>query len=427
MAHNPKVPGSSPGSATSSAESGKVNGKLTPFEAVKIKREQAYTLPVIYTAGGNTRARWHVSFYYDHPHTGEPHPFKLRGGINRIKDPDARMKKLHDLQAHYTHLLQTGWMPEMFSGMEPVKRKKYTTIEDCLQKVLEIKKTYQKADTSYPPFESKINVFTAWLRNNQLHHLRPDAITDNHIFDFLLYIMNGRKCSARTRNNYLTDISTAFDAMRAHNRAWCPENPCNTITKIPDAGQMHEPYNDKLYLKIKNYIQEHDPVLYRFCRFFIYLGFRPVEAVRVRISDINLAGRYVLGPAKNMKTGARQTKTIQAIHLPDFELLNLDEYPQNYYVFSATGRPSAKGTTRDFFTSRFARVKKALGLSRYQSMYALRHTFLIMLFDSMTTFEEIRELKKLTGHKTWAAFEAYIEKYRGERAKDFSERIRAVF
>lgn len=378
-----------------------------------------YTLPEIVTG-----KRYYIKFEYAHPTTGVYKLFRIsnsakHGQINRIKDIEVRYNCLLDLQLEYISKLEHGWVPDCFAHLpKPKTAKTPNTIILAIDKVIELRATTM-ADTSYPSFANQLNTFKNWLRAHQLHILQPHEITEAHIYDFLMYCMVKRGCKSRTRNNYLNTLIATFKEIKKFNPK-CALNPCANIGKLRNKSEQHRLHRPEDLATIMPWMQQNDPYLYEFCRFFVYLGCRPIEATRVKIKDINLNNRTVEFLQKNEKTETRKVKRIFDTHLVDFAKYDLENLPGNWYLFTSEGKPGPNRANRDWFTSHFERVKKRFNLPANQTMYALRHTFMVSLFKNCKSFEELSDVMKITGHKTIQAFQVYIQTYLDEPTKDLS-------
>jgi integrase len=374
-----------------------------------------YTSPTIYTANGDTRQRWHIEFWYTLP-TGEKKRYRVRGNVNRIKNKDERYKQLIEIQKYYTELLQSGWSP--VSDVLDTKTENHRiTIYYCLNKIIEYKKSYA-SPTYFRTFRSRVRLFADWLLSEQIHQLHPAQITRIHIIEFITYLSNVRRIGNRTRNNYLCDLTTAFDEMIKYDSQWVQLNPCEHVNRVPTRSNLNEPYDSATLKLVSDYMRDNNRNLYRFCRMFMYLGIRPIEAVKMKVGDINLKTGKFFVPASNEKTGLRKHKPIVQFIKDELEYLN--DYPEEYYIFSTKGIPSPQPTTRDYFTKEFNKVKQKLKLPSKFTMYGLKHTFIVELEKSGMPHHDIM---KITGHRTLTALQAYLQKYYDANTNFISDEI----
>lgn len=391
-----------------------------------LKSNDVFSLPIMVLA-----KRSYIEFYYAHPETGLPVRFRISehpqtGSVNRCKTVTEKQLTLTALQKIYEDQLLDGWVPPKFKGFAVAKRKAPVTIITAINEAMANRQKVL-AETSWPPYKNSLIHFKDWLRQNQLHVLKPQQIETEHIYNFLCYLKIARNVKNRTRNNYLTDLRTTFNEFKLINKTWLITNPCFDIPKLIDKSDTHQLHSTKDLELIMPWMKVHEPYLYEYCRFFVYLGCRPVEATRIKVRNINLENNTVDFRAPQEKTDTRKVKKIFALHLPDFAQYDLENTPKDYFYFTAQGKPGPKGTTRDYFTSHFEKVKKHFGLPANQTMYALRHTFMVSLFKNCKDFNELGDVMKITGHKTLGAFQAYIQKYLDEPGKDLSHLVTNTF
>jgi len=85
-----------------------------------------------------------------------------------------------------------------------------------------------------------------------------------------------------------------------------------------------------------------------------------------------------------------------------------------------------------YFGKRFAEVRKELKLDPDQTIYSLRHTFALDLFNSFmkegnTEKEAILKILPITRHKNESGLRNYLRNIGGFVAKDYSNRYSLNF
>jgi integrase len=132
----------------------------------------------------------------------------------------------------------------------------------------------------------------------------------------------------------------------------------------------------------------------------VYAFLRTTEIVNIRVKDIDLESDLL---HIQSKTGFI-TKPIVTTLKDKLEHIGIKQYSEECYLFSSKGYPDREGTTREFFSHKFTRIKRDLGYSKFYTLYGLRHTFIQMLLNDGASD---REVMYLTGHKSQVAFDAY--------------------
>ena len=170
--------------------------------------------------------------------------------------------------------------------------------------------------------------------------------------------------------------------------------------------------------KLFDWLRENNQYLFLYCKFIAYTFIRPVELTRLRVGDIDLENKLIRLSVFQTKNKSSDVLTIMDILIPEIEAMNLHLYPKDYFLFSAKLKPDKEFTTRDYFTDKFAKAKKALGLSKNHTMYSIKHTFVCELIRNGAREVDVR---RMTRHKTSDAFQKYIRQFNEEKPADLSE------
>lgn len=109
-------------------------------------------------------------------------------------------------------------------------------------------------------------------------------------------------------------------------------------------------------------------------------------------------------------------------NLPD-----LSKFNRTDYLFTPTG-PGAWVTKevnrRNYFSSRFKKVKDKLGLGEEYGLYSFRHTYITKLYRELrknaSPFETKSKLMLITGHTSMTALEKYLRDIDAELPEDYS-------
>jgi integrase len=378
--------------------------------------KKALFIPAKIYQADDVKAKWFVFYSYwseaKLPEPGyerfkvyEDKSMELRKG-NKILIQSKKVDYFNKLATHVNNQLSKGWSP---FGDNYARRlnSDFISIDQSLTNVIKYKKSFL-ADTAFKSFQSHIKGFQAWLVTENISYFKCGDIGKKHVVEFLYTIQAKNKLTNRTINNYLIDISSGYTMMKE--LEYISINPCEDIAYKPAKSEKHRLYNDILLAQISEYMQETNPYLQLFCK-FIWMGFRPIEIVRLKVSDICLFTNIISLAASNEKTGDTKYRNVLELFRPHILEMNLDQYPGSYYLFSAKKQPDIIGTTRDYFTDKFKDVKDHFELPSYFTMYGLRHTMAVALVRAKVPFPIIM---KITGHTTLQAFQNYIQQYMDE-------------
>lgn len=384
----------------------------------------SYSIPALHCAKGNVQKQWFVDFYITCNETGTRQRIKRTNRCNSIKDKKVRLRAIKSLHKQIVQTLESGGLNTFLDKKSKIiyniNQDKNTSIA-IINDALRYKVAYLKSKDN---IECRTKIFTDWLTINGYAAYKIDAISPYIISQFATYLSNERKASNRTRNNYMVDISCLFSTIIKNQPNKLKTNPFAAIQKLPNRSEKNKVYTDWQLSRMDIWMSENDTYLKSYCEFFTYLGMRPNEALHVRIEQINFVDGFIELESINEKNGKPLKKYIQHFYLPKLLAMDLHTYPPHYYVWGAEKQPGLVMIGQDYFSKRFKRMKKPLGLSKAHTMYSLRHTFIISLVRANITFKEIM---KITGHKTLDAFQHYVQQYLDEPPVDISHNIKPMF
>lgn len=341
--------------------------------------------------------RWYIYYYHLIPGTTQYKFFKEYAGINRYKSKKQRLEAAKALRDARNELLAEGWSPFKEHSLEEFIDTPVTSISKAFADVIHYKKSYLKY-TGYKSAKSRINAFLQYCQHKKLLDTPVSDIDQKFIQQYLNTLKFQRSLSNRARNNHLIELRSSFEILRKNQHV--ASNPAEFVDKLPEQSEIHRPFTDAQLVELKNYLSKHDPYLLQFCYFVIYAFLRTTEIVNLKINDLDLDSDLI---HVRSKTGFI-TKPLLSQLRAKLDVMNVEQYEPNCYLFSAKGHPNPEGTTREMFSHRFTKAKRALGYSKFYTLYGLRHTFVQQLLNNGASD---RQVMALTGHRTMAAFEAY--------------------
>lgn len=376
-----------------------------------MEKNKLFSLPKIHRG-----KLWYISFYYKN-NDGINERFRIKEGLNSIHSIEAREIEAQKIQEKYYKKLLTGWHPNGASIVKSIMPQ-HTTLMGAIDEAVIIQKN---TIANFAQWHCRIKPFIAWCGNNNLLMEQPNKVTSSDVFRFLNYIQNKRKLHPRTRNNFLSDISSLFSIIKK--LQIIQVNPCEGISKLNARSTQHKAYTDADMVRIKNWIDKNDPYLGLFIK-FIMMGLRRVEVVRLQLGNFDLENGLILLPSKKEKTNRNKVKIIFKKWRGDFINMELDKYPSNYYFFTHSKQPGLKMCSADWFTDKFKILKKALNFDRSYTLYGFRHTTAINLFKGGA---DLKDIMNITGHTSLQAFQVYIQQYLNEPPKDVSDKLNFNF
>ena len=164
-------------------------------------------------------------------------------------------------------------------------------------------------------------------------------------------------------------------------------------------------------------------MLLLFLKFVSYSFLRPIEVVRLKVKDINLKDKTLTVRAKNK---ALKTKIIPDILINELNALDLKN-PEDY-LFTPKGVGKwerEESGKRKWFSDRFNKVKKKLGIGSDYTVYSFRHTSITKIYRELRKENSMSETENkvmlITGHSTLTALQKYLRDIDAELPEDYSD------
>lgn len=362
--------------------------------------------------------RWYVYFDYLNPKTGEyERQTPVTEKINRnFPDFDDRLQAIKTLKKDVLAILRDGYDP-----YDTIATEKDYTIASALYFAVENKKS-EVAPKTYERYKGTVRALDKWLKDNGYSNYSIKKASKKILSEFLRHI--SAKTSNRSRNNYRGDLSALFSALMQED--YVTENPAAKIKNLPTAEKRDPTWSDKQIELVDTYLEKHDKVLLMFIHFVSYLFWRNKENCRLKVKDINLDQRLI--------TTTTKTKGTKTKRIPDILIEDLREYlkgadPEDLlFTPEGTGKWETKlDGRRAYFTRKFAKVKKEVGLPKEYTIYGRRHTAVTKVYANLRSKrpenEAMQELANITGH-TSQAIKAYIHYVDANVPEDYSEYLK---
>ena len=376
-----------------------------------------FSKPKIYDAGGDTSKRWYVYFYYRNPQTGKmERQSPIYQNANRIKDARERKKYLTDIRNVLEKMLNEGCVPTAYQK-DAYSETKEINIKDAIELAINNAKAVMK-ESSFRDYNYRLKRFEKWLNEKQVYG-NISNITKKTVTSFLNETLE--KNSAKNRNNLRANISIFFSFLEENE--YVAENFVKKIKVINTKPERNKTYSQKQVQTIFETLEKQDKELHLFIKFISYNFLRPLEVCRLKVKDIDIKNASLTIQTKNKTL---KTQIIPKILLQDLYFLE-NKKPDNFlftpFGFAQEWNVSEVGR-RDYWTKRFSKIKKQLGLGKDYTMYSFRHTYITHLYrelrKSYTPFETKSNIMLITGHSTMTALEKYLRDIDAELPEDYS-------
>jgi integrase len=194
-------------------------------------------------------------------------------------------------------------------------------------------------------------------------------------------LKKGKRSSGKTRNNYVSMLSSVFALALAD--GLIEKNPCETIDAAAWQKKKVDPFSLEEADAILQHMQQKYPEQVRnFYEFQFFTGLRTGEAIGLQWSEIDLRAKTVTVKQAFVVDGMTDTKTSKerTVHLNSRALAALKRQKAWTFLHDAGRVFHDPGTGKPWAYEQNARKRyweptiKALGM-RYRRPYNTRHTY----------------------------------------------------
>lgn len=393
------------------------------------RRKSIVIMPRLNDSGGDLSKKWFVEYSCRNPQTDKMQRFRIYDGFGNLSNSRERYQHAEKIISKISSELNNGITPFtteqtviyedelMYHSMARVygkKKSSVVTIRTYLSEFLKLKEV-EVIHRTYQTYCSKLRMFCMYLEKNNLDRLHVSAITQEHICDFMRFLVVENNLSRRSISKYEQIINSFFNFLLRRKKV-IDRNPVYDIPKIGIVKDCApHPIPDRERIKLKKEMMKSDPQIWLVCQMEFYCAIRPGEELRrLRIGDINFESQTITirqDISKNRKT---ETVDFPNQLLKEFlEVHKLNEYPSEYYVFSTGGKPGTTYLGKNNFRNRFDQIRDRLGLSKDYKLYSFKHTGATKLAEKgVSTWELQRHLR----HSSISITENYIKRMIGIRS-----------
>lgn len=349
--------------------------------------------------------RWYVSYYYLNANR-KWQRFRVFEDINRIKTKEYASLLRDAVQV----ALEDGYNP--FAIEEQVRKEEAQGIirdkEWTIQQALNyFKQKWGERGLEGPSltrYESVADRLSAWLTLAGLQHTPAEQINISHIEAELSHYKKKSSWSNRTYNNELNFLATIFKFLLK--KKIVKDNPCTDVDKQKAQTIKHKYYDDKLLVKVKDAMFQHDEYLSFAAECIYSLCIRSEKELKhFKIGNIFPDRKQCLITAGGSKVKADRFIPMTDQTVDKFKERGIFELPGDWYVFGRLGKPGPAPFGKEWFSKKFRKVREGLKLSGDYTLYSFRHTRAVHLkLDGATD----AQIMSLMGHTDFATTSKYL-------------------
>lgn len=344
------------------------------------------------------KKEWYIHYEYKVPNSDRWKMFKDRAGLNyqeMKKAPGKRLAFAKELCKAYDDQLKSGWSPfgEEASNSD-YDAMKFKPAVAVLKEICNIKKSSIKRRT-VQAYEYSVNAFEKWLKLSHRHNMLLQFITPLIMTEFFDYLrLSGKYASNKSINNHAAFLKILFN--EAIERELILKNPLKKRADLPEEEGKNYPYSDKQKEALKTEMLKSDPDLWLFAKCIYHLFIRESELLGIKIIDINLKTKNIIVHSSLGKNKRQLSAEIPDSFLEELKALNLQQYPDDWYLFGKGLKPGPDTYSRNSVSARYKKIKDACGITDPNyTFYSWKHTGNV---DSYLAGVDIYDLMRQNRH-----------------------------
>lgn len=389
-----------------------------------------YTEPEIKRYSNND---WCVEYWYQYPNDWPEFPslkrFKVREGVNYIKDPEKKeeeitklwrivniaLKELNhnpfeDIIEKQRRIQEEQERQQRLCEQAAIKESELT-IEKAFEWFTSTKTKSGLSDRTMEGYNSFMKNFKIWIDayNENLSnkpYLLIQDLTTEVIEKYLEVSADAADWKGRTYNNNLKGLITIFGYLKKKKKIEVNPIGSGEIETRPNRSEKNKYYSKGTRDIIQPELDK-IPYLDLFIKWVYYSCARITELNRLQVGDIDFELKRIRVPAEVGKTGAhvgvRTIPICEELH-DLIDQMALRKLPTKYYIFTREQKPGLVMIADDYFRDIYLPIKRKLDLDNNYTLYSFKHTRVVDLLVAGYTPQLVMFL---TGHTDWTSFQKY--------------------
>lgn len=323
----------------------------------------------LHNAKGDINKRWYV--YYSVMVDGKFKICTSKGGINKIKTVRGRTSEGNALALGINNLLKSGWRPKGSDTKESI------LLIDVLYKFIDLKKGLRRR--TWQSYKYNADTLTAWIKSKHIDYFTPADFTVKYATEYFDHLQK-KGYAGKSLNGHKSNLSVLFNMMVA--RELITRNPFSKVKKFAQITGRNIAYSDIQKLEIEAYLKDHNHNLYLFTQWIYYTCIRPIELLRLKVSNVDLKNKNIVIYADQSKNKKMESVVIPDAFVPILESMNINSYDKDCFLFGRGLKISPLSVTRNVVSMAHSNVLKALNYSNDYTLYSWKHTSVVNAFNA---------------------------------------------
>lgn len=377
-------------------------------------RQKMIILPKINSGG----KQWFVFYSCRDPQTGKMVRFRYYEGFTGLS-PKEKIEHGQNVMELYSSKLRTGWSPftndteviyndhvdyKSVADLYGTRRSGNRTIRVLISKFLgQLQPAVSLA--TYQTYQSKFRIFVLWLEKEKIAGNDVTRFDNKLIVLFFNYLINVRKLSHVSIENYTQNIKALFEFIKLNKLILI-----NPVYDIPKCNRINDqaprPIQRADIIAFKEELIK-DPWLYLAVQLEYYSALRPGHEIReMKIKDIDFTAGTIRVDRDRAKTRIERIVTMPHQLLIELRLIfPPQKYNREFYVFGRGGIPGPVPIGKNTLSYRFRKIRERLKMPYEYKFYSWKHTGAIEADEANIP---IKDISRHLGHNSLQATDYYF-------------------
>jgi integrase len=363
-----------------------------------------WTEPALCHYSHDMKMSWFVYFDYTDHLTGKTARKQFRGGINKLKIKDDRIRAGNAFIKYWKEQLENGYNP--FSEDDAVLKMPYHyTVSEAYDKILSIHLP-SLGKRSKETYTYVVKYFKEWLIKKGYQNIPLKEFSNSFASDYLDSLISDRGYSGRTHNDHLLILKTLINRMI--DREWILKSPFKKIPNKPTSTGRNIAYTDEEREALIKHLKEHDQEMYYFSQIMYYTFIRRSELARLKVKDFDLHNHTIIIPANVSKNKTQESVVIPVGLEPILKEMRLHKAKLDDYVF---GRKLVRSpivySNVNHISTRHNKFLKVLDIDNQKGLYSHKHTGVIKAYYA--TGKDIYSVMRQLRHRDLNTTQIYLK------------------
>lgn len=344
--------------------------------------------------------RWEIVYRFDG---------KLRRdsfGLNRLKNLNEREKAFNKKLKDVVNLLRHEIDPRFPDAIDQLKAKQTPTSKKKLPSDTNIIEAFDfafklavanRSQRTLESYRSDMNVFKAWLKATGYEKKSVGSFKKLDALKFLDYLTlerktrYGKNLQPRSVENYRLNMKNFCNYLVE--REMMAVNVFHLCKPIRYRKVKRQALEDLDMKKLREYAQEHDPILLLIMMLVYGCLFRTIELGRLKVSFFNLKKQLISLPPDEVIKKSNPEEKFKRI--PDYLVLPIAEHiaqsnPDDFFFSADNLKTGSEKCPKNMIANRFKNARDACGLSSKVILYRFKSSGIDDIIDQTNNTYELQ-------------------------------------